>query len=52
MKIKKVLKRIFRRESKKSFGSTRNLKEINYEELHKLIKSHSNIKLVDVRSPQ
>jgi len=52
VKIKKVLKRIFRRESKKSFGSTRNLKEINYEELHKLIKSHANIKLVDVRSPQ
>lgn len=52
MKIKKILRKILGKSRKKSLGSTRNLKEINHEELYKLIKSHANIKLVDVRSPQ
>jgi len=52
VKINKILKKILGKTNKKKLDGTRNLKEIEYEELYKLIKSHANIKLVDVRSPQ
>lgn len=52
MKIEKILKKILGKTNRKKLENTRNLKEIDYEELYKLIKSHANVKLVDVRSPQ
>ena len=47
MKIKRILKKLLKRTRSENF-----IREISYEDLCKVIKSNSNLILVDTRSPQ
>lgn len=47
MKIKRILKKLLKRTRNESF-----IREISFEDLCKIIKSNSNVIVIDTRSPQ